>query len=153
MIRLLRFCTSRNIGNIVKFIEPSLTFTVRRTSLFTSFFCRNFTDSGTDMDLSNMRKSYKSDQEVRHVTLYVWPWSETLSKRHNVQSVMSWFLHQTLDMQSRHFLYYCIKPYQCALKLFDILYMFCSLIACLPNVFSKMHALSVALDFHQSLTN
>ncbi|XP_058650504.1 pyridoxine-5'-phosphate oxidase isoform X2 [Onychostoma macrolepis] len=63
MRRLLRFCTSRNIGNIVKFIEPSVTFRVRSTSLFTSFFCRNFTDSGTDMDLSNMRKSYKSDQE------------------------------------------------------------------------------------------
>lgn len=63
MTRLLRFCTSRIVGDIVKFIEPSVTLKVRRTSLFTSFFCRNFTDSGTDMDLSNMRKSYKSDQE------------------------------------------------------------------------------------------
>ncbi|XP_016412683.1 pyridoxine-5'-phosphate oxidase-like [Sinocyclocheilus rhinocerous] len=60
---LSRFFTSRNIGNIVKFIESSVTLTIRSTSSFTSFFCRKFTDSGTNMDLSNMRKSYKSDQE------------------------------------------------------------------------------------------
>jgi len=64
MRRLLSFCASRNISNIVKLIEPTVTLAVRHPPLFTSFFCREFTDSGTNMDLSNMRKSYKSDQEV-----------------------------------------------------------------------------------------
>ncbi|KAI2658399.1 Pyridoxine-5'-phosphate oxidase [Labeo rohita] len=63
MGRLLGFCTSRNICNIVKFIEPSVTLTVGITPLFTSFVCRKFTDSGSNMDLSNMRKSYKNDEE------------------------------------------------------------------------------------------
>ncbi|XP_067226095.1 pyridoxine-5'-phosphate oxidase isoform X1 [Chanodichthys erythropterus] len=63
MKRLLRFCTSGNISKIVKFIEPRVTLPVRNPPLFTSFFCRKFTDSGSNMDLSNMRKSYKSDQE------------------------------------------------------------------------------------------
>lgn len=64
MKRLLSFCTSRNISKIVKFIEHRVALPVRNPPLFTSFFCREFTDSGTNMDLSNMRKTYKSDQEV-----------------------------------------------------------------------------------------
>lgn len=64
MRRLLSFCSSRNISNIVQLIEPGVALAVRNPPLFTSFFCREFTDSGTNMDLSNMRKSYKSEQEV-----------------------------------------------------------------------------------------
>ncbi|TRY86548.1 hypothetical protein DNTS_002570 [Danionella cerebrum] len=51
--------TSRKIGNTVKFIAASLKLTINKPP----FFCRNFTNNGSNMDLSNMRKTYKSDQE------------------------------------------------------------------------------------------
>ncbi|XP_073671490.1 pyridoxine-5'-phosphate oxidase [Paramisgurnus dabryanus] len=63
MKRILSFCTSRNIGNIVKALKPRISFASYNQSFYTSFVCSKSTDSGTSMDLSNMRKSYKTDQE------------------------------------------------------------------------------------------
>ncbi|XP_057214627.1 pyridoxine-5'-phosphate oxidase isoform X2 [Triplophysa rosa] len=60
---LFGFCTSRNIGNDIKCFNPCVSLATRDRSLNTSFVCRKYTDRATSMDLSNMRKSYKSDQE------------------------------------------------------------------------------------------
>lgn len=117
MRRLLSFCASRNISNIVKLIEPSVTFAVRKPPLFTSFFCREFTDSGTNMDLSNMRKSYKSDQEVggifllwRVVMSCVCPWPQTLFKRNIAQRNSDiFFTPKGLNRRTVIFCIICIK--------------------------------------------
>ncbi|XP_043109971.1 pyridoxine-5'-phosphate oxidase [Puntigrus tetrazona] len=61
MRRLWRFSTSRNVCNVVKFIQPSVTSTSPQCFVFNLVFLRRITDSGTDMDLSNMRKSYDSE--------------------------------------------------------------------------------------------
>ncbi|XP_056626648.1 pyridoxine-5'-phosphate oxidase [Triplophysa dalaica] len=60
---LFGVCASRNIGNIIKCFKPRVSPATRDRALNTSFVCRKYTDRGTSMDLSNMRKSYKSDQE------------------------------------------------------------------------------------------
>lgn len=116
MKRLLSFCISRNISKIVKFIEPRVTLPVRNPPLFTSFFCREFTDSGTNMDLSNMRKSYKSDQEVGSIYFGlcgvvmsgVCPWPQTLFKRHIAQRNRDFYI-KCLDTMNGKFLYCLYK--------------------------------------------
>lgn len=67
---LFGVCASRNISNIIKCFKPRVSLATRDRALNTSFVCRKYTDRGTSMDLSNMRKSYKSDQEVRFNFLY-----------------------------------------------------------------------------------
>lgn len=96
MRRLLGFCTSRNISNIINCSNRRVSLAIRERALKTSFVCRKFTDRGTSMDLSNMRKSYKSDQEVRLNLMGFWTYvfmiSDLVHMWWRCTGHKSWFL-------------------------------------------------------------